>query len=65
VARGLTWIRANDFPAAARPVTVIDDPRRGRGAWTIDDEGCPPVRPACSIVAVPSACCLIGRRAAP
>ncbi len=22
-----------------RPVTVIDDPRRGRGAWTIDDEG--------------------------
>jgi predicted Zn-dependent protease len=39
VARGLTWIRADDFPTAARPLTVIDDPRRGRGAWTIDDEG--------------------------
>jgi predicted Zn-dependent protease len=39
VARGLSWIRAADFPAAATPVTVIDDPRRGRGAWTIDDEG--------------------------
>jgi TldD protein len=37
--RGLTWIRAEDFPEAARPVTVIDDPRRGRGAWIIDDEG--------------------------
>jgi microcin-processing metallopeptidase PmbA/TldD-like protein len=39
VARSLTWIRADVFPAAARPVTVLDDPRRGRGAWTIDDEG--------------------------
>jgi predicted Zn-dependent protease len=39
VSRGLSWIRADDFPAAARPVTVIDDPRRARGAWTIDDEG--------------------------
>jgi predicted Zn-dependent protease len=39
VARGLSWIRADDFPSAARPLTVIDDPRRGRGAWTIDDEG--------------------------
>lgn len=38
-ARGLTWIRDQDFPAAGRPVTVIDDPRRGRGAWTTDDEG--------------------------
>ena len=38
-ARGLTWIRDDDFPEAARPVTVIDDPRRGRGAWLIDDEG--------------------------
>lgn len=41
VARGLTWIRAEDFPEATRPVTVIDDPRRGRGAWTFDDEGTP------------------------
>jgi predicted Zn-dependent protease len=39
VARGLTWIRAADFPTNEAPVTVIDDPRRGRGAWTIDDEG--------------------------
>ncbi len=39
VARGLSWIRAADFPAAATPVTVRDDPRRGRGAWSIDDEG--------------------------
>jgi TldD protein len=39
LARGPTWIRAEDFPEAARPVTVIDDPRRGRGAWTLDDEG--------------------------
>ena len=39
VARGLTWTRAAEFSAAAAPVTVIDDPRRGRGAWMIDDEG--------------------------
>ena len=38
-ARGLTWIRTADFSAAATPVTVIDDPTRGRGPWTIDDEG--------------------------
>jgi TldD protein len=39
VVRGPTWIRAAGFPAAGRPVTVADDPLRGRGAWTIDDEG--------------------------
>jgi len=39
VARGLTWITAAGFPTAATPVTVIDNPLRGRGAWTIDDEG--------------------------
>lgn len=39
VARGSTWLSAARFPAAAMPVTVIDDPRRGRGAWMIDDEG--------------------------
>ena len=30
---------------AARALSVIDDPRRGRGAWRIDDEG-QPARPA-------------------
>ena len=39
VARGPTWISASTFPAAGVPVTVIDDPRRGRGSWLIDDEG--------------------------
>ena len=39
VARGPTWIGAATFPAAGTPVTVIDDPRRGRGSWLIDDEG--------------------------
>ncbi|MCX6376133.1 MAG: TldD/PmbA family protein [Armatimonadetes bacterium] len=39
VARGSTWISAETFPATGAPVTVIDDPRRGRGAWRIDDEG--------------------------
>ncbi len=39
VARCPTWINAATFPASGAPVTVIDDPRRGRGAWLIDDEG--------------------------
>ena len=39
VFRNPTWISATTFPAAGVPVTVIDDPRRGRGAWMIDDEG--------------------------
>ena len=41
VARGRTWISASTVVAAGSPVTVIDDPRRGRGAWLIDDEGSP------------------------
>ncbi len=40
-ARGRTWIRASGFPATVTPATVVDDPRRGRGAWRIDDEGVP------------------------
>jgi predicted Zn-dependent protease len=39
VVRGSTWIRAESFPAAGTPVTVVDDPGRGRGAWVTDDEG--------------------------
>jgi TldD protein len=39
VARGTTWISGSANPKGGAPVTVIDDPRRGRGAWAIDDEG--------------------------
>jgi len=39
VSRGSTWIGTQTFAAPGVPVTVIDDPRRGRGAWMIDDEG--------------------------
>ena len=39
IARGCTWVHGGDFPAAVFPVTVVDDPRRGRGTWAIDDEG--------------------------
>ena len=39
VGRGLSWISPTSFPMARAPVTVIDDPRRGRGPWLIDDEG--------------------------
>jgi TldD protein len=39
LARGQTWIRSADLRNAGRPLTVIDDPRKGRGAWKLDDEG--------------------------
>ncbi len=39
LARGNTWVGSDTIPLARVPVTVIDDPRRGRGAWMIDDEG--------------------------
>jgi len=39
VARHRTWLSDGTRLKGERPVTVIDDPRRGRGAWTIDDEG--------------------------
>lgn len=39
LARRATWIQRAGLPSAGRPITVVDDPRRGRGAWTIDDEG--------------------------
>ena len=39
VTRQPTWISDGGLPGARRQVTVIDDPRRGRGAWRTDDEG--------------------------
>jgi TldD protein len=39
IARRATWIQGTGLPTAGRTITVVDDPRRGRGAWTIDDEG--------------------------
>jgi hypothetical protein len=39
VSRGPTWISDAGFLESVPPVTVVDDPRRGRGAWKIDDEG--------------------------
>jgi TldD protein len=39
LARGSTWVSAATSIAARAPVTVIDNPCRGRGAWRIDDEG--------------------------
>jgi len=39
LSRGPTWIRGATTPAPRAPITVIDDPRRGRGSWSIDDEG--------------------------
>jgi len=42
-ARGSWLARATEGArVASRELTVIDDPRRGRGAWRIDDEGQPP-----------------------
>jgi predicted Zn-dependent protease len=36
-----TWLHGmTELPCPAK-VTVIDDPRRGRGAWHMDDEGTP------------------------
>jgi TldD protein len=39
VARHGSWIAEAGLLSAAAAVTVTDDPRRGRGAWLIDDEG--------------------------
>ena len=39
VLRGRSWLRSTQLPECGRPLTVVDDPRRGRGAWQIDDEG--------------------------
>jgi TldD protein len=39
VAAGESWIAGDDLPRGPRPITVVDDPRQGRGAWAVDDEG--------------------------
>jgi TldD protein len=35
------WILCGPLPESGRRLTIIDDPRRGRGAWQVDDEGEP------------------------
>jgi hypothetical protein len=39
IAQRRSWIGDQQLPGARRPVSVVDDPRRGRGAWSSDDEG--------------------------
>jgi TldD protein len=39
VLRGATWLGPVGSRIAPEELTVADDPRRGRGAWRIDDEG--------------------------
>ena len=46
-ARGASWLTA-DARRVHHRLTVIDDPRRARAAWTVDDEGTP-VRPVALI----------------
>ena len=46
VLAGTSWLAeggsaSGDAPRLARSVTVLDDPRRGRAAWRLDDEGHP------------------------
>lgn len=39
VCSGRSWIRNGGLPAGPAIASVVDDPRRGRGAWSVDDEG--------------------------
>jgi TldD protein len=39
VARTGSWLLEEDDLQSQAGVTVIDDPRRGRGGWQVDDEG--------------------------
>lgn len=36
-----SWIQDSRLPPAACAFSVIDEPRRGRGSWRVDDEGVP------------------------
>jgi hypothetical protein len=38
---GRSWLAQLEEPIAPRELLILDDPRRGRGAWRIDDEGVP------------------------
>ena len=37
--RGQSWLVSGGSATASADVAVTDDPRRGRGAWKLDDEG--------------------------
>jgi hypothetical protein len=39
VSRGQSWLASGGSATASADVAVTDDPRRGRGAWKLDDEG--------------------------
>jgi TldD protein len=38
VLRNGSWLAQLEEPFAPRQLSVLDDPRRGRGAWSVDDE---------------------------
>ena len=39
VIAGRSWLGGRQLPHSGRPVTIVDNPRLGRGAWSFDDEG--------------------------
>jgi len=39
VLRGASWLGSAGSRIAPEGITIVDDPRRGRGAWKLDDEG--------------------------
>ena len=39
--RGRSWLAHGGLRSRGPKVSVVDDPRRGRGAWLVDDEGTP------------------------
>ena len=41
VLSGDSWLGLLEDPIAPRELAIVDDPRRGRAAWRIDDEGEP------------------------
>jgi TldD protein len=41
VHEGRSWLTRPDVTALPRMLTVVDDPRRSRAPWAIDDEGTP------------------------
>jgi hypothetical protein len=41
ILRGRSWLAQLEEPIAPRELLILDDPRRGRAAWRIDDEAEP------------------------
>lgn len=41
VLAGGSWLARSEEPVASRHLMVVDDPRRGRAPWKVDDEGVP------------------------